>query len=365
MKSYRTALIGACALIAASCSHPSARIDGTLTGAAEKEVIVKLLNVNTYNVLDTIKTDKSGAFSYKVDVKEGQPEFIHLFYGDQKLSSLILSAGDVVKVTADTLGNSSVTGSPETELLLSAERDFAQFLADVDAAENEAKATQLYVKHYRDAVRFVLENKGSLAVVPVLFQNVYTDVPVFGQITDALHFRSTLDTLKQLYPQSAYVKSLETETLRREQLLALNSQLSQAKEMGYPDITSTDVNGKTVKLSEIDAKVILIHFWTATDAASKVFNLETLKPIYADYHKKGFEILMVSLDTDKAAWATVVKNQELPWINVNDGLGANSPALSLYNVSQLPQSYLIVDGEIVDRKIDGESAFRKVLEKSL
>ena len=80
-----------------SCGS-NARIDGTLTDAASSEVIVKLLESNRYEVLDTVKTDASGHFSYKVDVAEGQPEFVYIFYKDKKIASLLLEAGDKVEV---------------------------------------------------------------------------------------------------------------------------------------------------------------------------------------------------------------------------------------------------------------------------
>ena len=50
-----------------SCGS-NARIEGTLTGVGSSEVIFKLLESNRYQVLDTVKTDASGHFSYKIDV---------------------------------------------------------------------------------------------------------------------------------------------------------------------------------------------------------------------------------------------------------------------------------------------------------
>lgn len=365
MKSSKIVLLGLCALAAASCGQPSARIDGILTGAPEKQVVLKLLNVSSYDVLDTVKTDKNGHFSYEVKMEEGQPEFIYLYYGDRKLSSLLLQAGDKVVVSADTLGSSTVEGSEESARLLQVEKDYSDFVARLEAAQTVAEANKCYVDYYRGRLRYVMEHPTSLSVIPVLFQTVGTEVYVFSQTTDAIQFRRTVDTLKTIYPQSKYVASLEKETVRREQILSMNTKLSMAHEMSYPEIRTKDINGHEVVLSEIDAKAVLVHFWSVTDAASKIFNLDVLKPLYEDYHSRGFEILEISLDTDKAAWASVVKSQGLPWINANDGQGAASPTLTLYNVSSLPQSFLIIDGEIVNKKVDGEKALRKLLDSSL
>ena len=357
--------MGLCALIAASCAKPSARIDGTLTDAPGKQVIVKLLDINNYKVLDTIKTNASGAYSYKVPVQPGQPEFVYLFYGDTKISSLLLQEGDAVKVVTDTLGNGSVVGSVESERLQAVERKFAEFLRDAERAEDNASFRHSYIQYYRDAVRYVMTNPHSLTVVPVLFQNVSPELPVFSQATDALHFRNALDSLKTDYPDSKYVKALEKETPRRENVLGFNSRLSSATEAEYPDIKSKDVNGHDVSLQALDAKAVILYFWTVTDAAAKILNQDTYKPLYEEFHDKGLEIFAVSLDTDKAAWASVVRNQELPWVNVNDGLGAASPAATMYNISSLPQAFLIIDGKILDRRVEGEKALRRELEKAL
>jgi peroxiredoxin len=198
-----------------------------------------------------------------------------------------------------------------------------------------------------------------------LFQNVNPDLPVFSQTTDALHFRNALDSLSAVYPDSKYVKALERETTRREGILGFDSRLSTASEAEYPDIKSKDINGNEVSLQALDSKAVILFFWTVTDPESKILNQETYKPVYKDYHDKGLEIFAVSLDTDKAAWASVVKSQELPWVNVNDGLGASSPAATLYNVTSLPRAYLILDGKIVDRRVEGEKALRRELDKVL
>lgn len=357
--------MGLCALLAAACAKPSARIDGTLTDAPDRQVIVKLLDINNYKVLDSVKTDAAGRYSYKVPVQKGQPEFVYLYYGDTKISSLLLQEGDEVKVVTDTLGRGSVVGSVESERLQEVERKFAEFLREAEQAEDNAAFRRSYIQYYREAVKYVMNNPHSLTVVPVLFQNVNPDLPVFSQTTDALHFRNALDSLSTVYPDSKYVKALERETTRREGILGFDSRLSMASEAEYPDIKSKDINGNEVSLQALDSKAVILFFWTVTDPESKILNQETYKPVYQDYHDKGLEIFAVSLDTDKAAWASVVKSQELPWVNVNDGLGASSPAATLYNVTSLPRAYLILDGKIVDRRVEGEKALRRELDKVL
>ena len=362
MKIFKTAALLGLTILAAACSRNEAKIEGTLAGAPEKDVVVKLLNMNTYTTLDTLKTDASGHFRGKVAVEPQQPEFVYLFYGDTKVASLLLNCGDAVNVSTDTLGRCVVEGSPESTKLIGVENDFRDFASQMASAGTNQEMTKLYIAYYRKCVKYIMENTGSLTCIPVLYQNLNAGFPIFSQTTDALHFRSVADSLSKLYPDSRYVKALTKETERREQLLSLNARVSTAKELGYPDFTLLDIAGQKVTLSAIDAKAILLYFWNPADTAQKLFNTDVLQPIYNDYRGNGLEVVAIAVGTDKSLWASVVKNQKLGWVNLFDNAGVST---TLYNVTQLPQSYLIVDGEILNRKLDGEKALRKHLDKVL
>ena len=377
VKAGLAAMIMAAAL--SSCSD-TARISGTLAGAPDSEVIVKLLNVNRYEVLDTVRTDAAGRYSYRLSVEKGQPEFVYLFYGDVKVASLLLQKGDKVSVESDTTGKYSVSGSEETLKLMEVEKDEADYTAGVvDLAEKlndldpeSEQATELrkeitadYIAYYRSRVKYILENSHSLTSIPVLYQTV-GDVPVFGQATDAIHFSNVADSLKSVYPESKYVKALQKEADRRRQILELNSRIKNAEPLGFPDLEIANVSGEKVKLSDVRSKVTMVYFWSSADAAQTLFNVDEVLPIYNDLHSRGFEIYSVCIDTDKAAWATVVKNQKLPWINVCDGNGSASTSLSLYNVNSIPTAYFIVDGDLVNApSVKDAASLRKFITSKL
>ena len=153
----------------------------------------------------------------------------------------------------------------------------------------------------------------------------------------------------KLYPKESAINNIwitgEYDKIRwrRYGYLELEARLQDAQEVGFPDIVLPDINAQKIKLSEVDSKVIMVYFWTVNDAAQKMFNLDFLKSIYDDYHKKGFEIYQIALDPDKTQWAQVVKQQNLPWINVCDALGADSPYVTLYNLAALPAAFIIAD----------------------
>ena len=381
MRNYRKYWVAAALLAAAlvSCSR-SAEIEGTVSGLADGEIVVKQLDVNVYNVLDTIRTDASGKFSYKVQIEKGQPEFIYLFRNERKLASLLLDRGEKVSVAADTIGNYTVAGSVESVKLSEVEKAYSEFsaefmsvadrLAEMDNDDPEAvdlkrKMAALYTDYYRGRVKYILGNAHSLTVVPVLYQTIGVNLPVFSQETDAIHFSNACDSLETVYPDSKYVKALRAEAKRRNGLLMLNTRIKSAEQLAYPDLNLPDVNSAKVRLSDVKAKVVLLHFWSASDPSQKMFNLDVLKPVYRDFHSKGLEIYQVAVDADKALWARTVKDQNLDWINVCDGLGAASPVISTYNLAKLPVSFVISEGNLVDGRISDEASLRRLLEKLL
>ena len=196
--------------------------------------------------------------------------------------------------------------------------------SDAQGGRN-AEMAKLFIEHYRKATRFVLSHPYSLATVPVLYEQLNEYTPVFNQYTDAILFRSAVDSLKTVYPESPYVKALEAETVRRENQFQLKNRIDQAGEQDYPELNLPGMDGNPVSLSGIDAKVILLHFWDPSSAEQKMFNLDVLKPLYERWHKRGLEIYAVGVSTDKPLWASVVNLQQLPWINVCDGNGPYSP----------------------------------------
>ena len=222
--------------------------------------------------------------------------------------------------------------------------DMARLSTDPDA---NAELSRRYVDYYRRSVRYVMEHPQSLTSVPVLFQRVNDGLAVFDQPTDGILFGSICDSLKAVYPDSRYVKALEREAARRTNLLQINQRLQEAEQVGFFDI------------------VVMLYFWATTDE-QKLFNMDTLIPVYNEFHDRGFEIYAVSLDVDKTAWATVVRSQQLPWINVCDTRGDQSPVITQYGLTALPTAYFLVDGDMdPNASVTDAASMRKYLQSKL
>ena len=132
----------------------------------------------------------------------------------------------------------------------------------------------------------------------------------------------------------------------------------------YADFESIDVNGKSIKLSDVKAKAILLDFWASWCFPCREENKNLVK-VYEDYNKIGFEIFGVSGDIKRDHWIKAIEEDKLIWINVFDGKGMDSKPILIYGINGIPDNFLISsDGIIVARNLRGDE-LRKNLDQLL
>ena len=130
-----------------------------------------------------------------------------------------------------------------------------------------------------------------------------------------------------------------------------------------PEIIGTDVDGKTIKLSDLKGKVVLIDFW-ATWCPPCVAAFPALKGLDTKYGDKGLEILGINLDGAHQDVATVAKASpyvrrfllanRASWPNILIGTGGKDDALSTYGVTEIPASFLVdKTGKIIHVELSG------------
>lgn len=129
-----------------------------------------------------------------------------------------------------------------------------------------------------------------------------------------------------------------------------------------PNFTLKDVNGKSVSLSDYKGKLVLLEFWASWCSPCRAESPNLLKQ-YAAFKDKGFEILGVSVDSDKAKWLDAIKKDGLTWTQVSDLKGWDNDARKVYGISGVPANFLISpDGKIVGDHLMGEALNKKLTE---
>ncbi len=129
-----------------------------------------------------------------------------------------------------------------------------------------------------------------------------------------------------------------------------------------PALAYKSPNGKTLKLSSLKGKLVLIDFWASWCGPCRKEN-PNLVSAYQKYtkknfkHGKGFEIYSLSLDKTNEAWVKAINQDELFWeYHVSDLGGWQSAGSQKYGIRSIPSNVLI-DGKgiIVAKNLKGQA----------
>ncbi len=365
------------ALTGFSCSSTKTEIRGLISGGEEIRLTLERLDVNRTSLIDSVRTGKDGSFSIKLGLEE--PELYILKNDDGALINLLVSPGEKISVnsTYESFGSAyMVSGSQESEgiqmlveqldqtrLVLDSLQVVAGSIGDPENPQFELVRNtyaQAIIKQKRFTIKYLVENMSSLSSVYALYQKYNEETLVLNLENDLQYFKAVADSLEITYPNSSLTLSLRADIQQREasfeEATKLNNLLEMADEVtGMLDLSIPDRDGNEIALSSLNGKVTLITFW-ASGNSSSIQAMIQLQSTYKKYHDKGFEVYAISLDNNKINWMNAMDFNEFSWINVSELSFPDSEAGVLYNVTELPTTYLINrEGDIVAKNLYGRS----------
>ncbi|MDN3550146.1 TlpA disulfide reductase family protein [Mucilaginibacter aquaedulcis] len=272
--------------------------------------------------------------------------------------NLFLEKGTITITSKDSVSKAVITGSPLND-------DNKKLVSQLSVINKKAQALMAKAKSASPDVQKDPGFQGAIQAQykniqleqKVIFKNFITSNPnsylsllainsVGGPSPDPNEIEPLFNGLSQSLKDSEAGKNLQH---------AINSLKVTAIGAMAPDFMENDVNGIPVKLSSFRGKYVLLDFWASWCGPCRQENPNVVRN-YNKYKAKNFTVVGVSLDKPegKAAWLAAIKNDGLEWTQLSDLKFWNNEAAALYQVSSIPQNYLIdPTGKIIAKNLRG------------
>ena len=130
-----------------------------------------------------------------------------------------------------------------------------------------------------------------------------------------------------------------------------------APEFSFP----TPDGKKMLGTQDFKGKILVLDFWASWCGPCRA-EIPHLKEAYKEYSNKGVAFFSVSIDKDNAAWRKAMKEENMPWAQVQ-APKAGKDVMKQYQFSGIP--YILVldeEGKIVAKNLRGKALTDKLEE---
>ena len=346
------------------CSDRTSRNEFSLTiditGELEQKIYLSKRDAGKWVNIDS-SSMATGELVMNGEINE--PEIFYLRSG-RDLATIFMESGNITFTAhSDSIKNGTITGSKTQAELDSFNKSISSITNQLDTLFTQYRAAtennnQLALEELNNLIDVedgkrmartkdyaYTNNKSVVSAYLTMRNNYYLELPELDSITS--NFDNSITKTK-------YVKAL------RDRVTILQRV---AIGLSFTDFTLNDTTGNPLSLSSlIGENYLLIDFWASWCGPCRREN-PNLVAVYNDYNTKGFDIIGVSLDTDKNNWIKAIEKDSLTWSHVSDLQGWNSVAGKLYAVNAIPHSVILNEnGTIVAKNLRGEELRDKIAE---
>ncbi len=125
-----------------------------------------------------------------------------------------------------------------------------------------------------------------------------------------------------------------------------------------PDFTTTDIEGNSITLSDIDADKTVLIFW-----ASWCPHCDNILPVIDQYaaNNPGIKVIAVSVDDSEKQLKDKIKETGYNWTFIGELMGWEGPVINEYGVAATPTIFILNK----DKKIVAKPLSKAEIEKAL
>lgn len=338
--------------------HPNAfKIEGSLQNAPDGTVIhLSYFMGNSRYADSAVVTD--GVFTFKGNVQEPLSVYMRVALpgklaglGSKDSRSFYLEPG-IIKINGRDAGSAVINGGPRQQDM----NRMLHITADVDSKMDTVmdKISRADDKTKKKTL-FPLLNKLGMEKELLVKEFISNNPDSYVSLDQLIARSNPIGNLEAFEEQFHGLGEEVRNSASGKELQFLLEEASPAKP-GKPaiEIAQPDMHGKPFTLSSLRGNYVLVDFWASWCGGCRV-QTPAFRKIYAEFKKKKFEIVGVSLDHIKKNWLDAIAADKADWVQVSDLKGQDNAARKDYGIRGVPQNFLISpDGMIIGRNLSPE-----------
>ena len=355
-----------------SCSNSTTfNLEATTDHKNDQKVfLIQIDENNRPKAIDSTLVNE-GKFSFSDSISV--PEMHYLVFDMQRENlPVILEPGKIsVKIYKDSIRSSKVKGTKSNE-------DFSRYMSETSNFYTELNKIQLEIRSANvqmdslvvDDLNDQFESiKVKLSDYDLNFIKINNDSYLSTLILQRMVMQQEIkiEDAEELFNSfTEIIKKTKSSVETKKNIELIKESLKESPTIGSlaPKFSGPSLNGTSIALDDVKSKVIMIDFWASWCGPCRDEN-PFLVYLNTKYNTDQFQVVGVSLDREREKWVSAIEIDSLDnWIHVSNLKFWAEPIGKLYNVTQMPTTFILDENKrVIGMNIKGDELDKLILKQ--